>query len=404
MRTAGSFKYLLVLSVLSLNACMTGRNTGGDTGATRLPNMPSLPISADNDIQAIMGTGGSSEVSNPRSLSGLTPTTLRLPGAMVNRRGSVNAVIFPMSYGLRRSAWKEQQIAYQIFGVATDSIERADGSAARLADASLGVFRLNASMVMPLLVDPDGTEAQIAKAFQSAAGLAELANRLMTPWLSRVNLASYDNDGPDGLPSSGDDDGMVDLPIVLVETDNLSASAVVSINNVVSTGPRRAFKVRIGSVLMVALPRNTGNDPDNLEPTLALSRALGVKGDPIFTIGHPAGELSVESRLQLGWVEAVSLTRSGSYNLAEGVVYIVPVLDVPGGMAKWLVESASNKTYATRVVKRQDGRWVRTEQKIISQGQTFSLPLTGLGEAGRIARIGWQGSQALIAFDLSAGR
>jgi hypothetical protein len=111
-----------------------------------------MPVVVDGDAGDVLTPVRTAEIETRPSIP-----SARIHTGFVNRAGTVNAVTFPFSYGMRKPAWREQQIAYTILGVAGDSVQNAQGAAARMFDASAGAFRLNASMVFPALVNPNGS-------------------------------------------------------------------------------------------------------------------------------------------------------------------------------------------------------------------------------------------------------
>jgi len=352
--------------------------------------IPTLPVTADAAMSDMLN----------QQRTAARPLPRRLQGATVNRVGPINAVVFSYAYGLRKPALSEAQIAFELLGVVRDTLAQADGVAARLLDASRGSLRLDGSMVFPTLVETSGSQQAIISAFRSKEQMHWLVRRILNPWLNRANLASYDNDGLDGLPSSGDDDGSVDLPIIIIETDSFAASAVVPMDWSVETGPNHNFRTKIQQVYVVALPRESALNPDNLLPTQVVLRALGVTGD-LFALGYRTGEIALLPRLQLGWANSMRVVRSGEYRLEPYRPLSIPGLGAPDGVVTWYVEQTGDWVGVTQIIRRTDGQQVVGQTRTIPRGESWSTGLNPMaGVNGPSLQVVWSGAGGLVSVDL----
>lgn len=319
---------------------------------------------------------------------GLGGGELRLPSGSVNARGTVRALIFPVTVGERLPVWTDSMIAYDLVGTHRPPNERA--AAGFLVGASNGLFRLEAS-IFPHLVDAATSPEAISSEVLTPAGVQALVERAIRTWASRVNLAAYDNDGPDGHPMSGDDDGILDLPIVVLETDSTPAIARVPTRIVLPAGRDGRLQVRAGTVQLIAVPRRSGAEPQDMGLVAAVLGATGLAAEEMFFPADFDRQISTLARLRLGWVGGRLAAHSGEYAVEAGVAIAVPLVDVDTNRGLWLIERDGDAVYLTRVARKSDGHFATIDARQVREGDPEILvPLTASeGEYGARLRVHW---------------
>lgn len=198
--------------------------------------------------------------------------------------------------------------------------------------------------------------------------VADLMREAVQKSDATVDYGQYDNDGPDGVPNSGDDDGRVDLVILVhPEVGGECGSTVTNIwshrwyyggwtgTTIVTADPRRdgsgnpipgQFLVADDYIIQPGVGGATACDGSQIMPPGTIAHEMGhglnlpdlydvydSDGDDSEGIGEwglmssgnyarPLSPAHMEgwSRLQLGWVTMRDLTGSGTYTLGAYTV------------------------------------------------------------------------------------
>lgn len=343
------------------------------------PGSEALPLRFDVDSRTLPNL--------PPRL-GLGTGAPRLSTASINSRGTVRALVFPVSVGERLPVWSDSMIAYDIIGTHRPPAVRA--TAGFLVEASQGLFRLEAS-VFPHLVDTSVAPEALADVLMDPAGVKGIVEHVVATWAERVNLAAYDNDGPDGHPMSGDDDGVLDLTIVLIETDSTPAIVRVPSELSVFVGRDRRLRLHLGTAYVLAIPRRDDAEAPVMGLVATILGAAGLAPDEMFFPESLARQISTLARLRLGWLGGALATHSREYELQPGVALVVPLVDVDRNRGLWLLELDGDVMFLTRVIRQQNGHFATTEVRQMQRGDAdIQLPLTATeGEHGAQLRVTW---------------
>jgi hypothetical protein len=312
-----------------------------------------------------------------------------LAGARYAGVGPLGALVVPVSIGNRVPTYDERTLAARLFGEGTDE---AGTVREVLARESGGMLRFT-SRTLPLLVAPQwrGAPGQRGE-------LERLAAMALESWSRQLDLGVYDNNGPDGVPSSRDDDGVLDLVVLTVESDAPFATQIVPTTFEVRAGKRR---MRAGHVLAVHVPR--GAAPDVMGTTRLVLHTLGLGETECFFPEGFGRTLSTLARTRLGWLAASPVPRSGTYRLPEAHGVVVPLVDMPAGTGFWLLERERGQVFASRVTRAADGHFVATRVERLATGAEPVLPLTRqLGTRGPRVRLYDEGGEARMEVVLEA--
>lgn len=363
----------IATALLALSACASG-------GVLRRADGPFLPASS---VTGYPGSGGA----YPAPAAAAAPATPPLPAGLVNEGGlkplpgaryagvgPMGALVIPVSTGNRVPTYDERTLAARLFGEGSD-----EGGTVRdlLTRESGGAMRFT-TRTLPLLVAPQ---------WRAPGGqpreLERLATMALESWARQLDLSIYDNDGPDGIPTSRDDDGQIDLVILTVESDTPFPSRIVHPDVELRSGGRR---LRAGHVLAVHVPR--GAHPDVMGTTRLILHTLGLGESECFFPEGYGRTLSSLARTRLGWLAASQVPRSGTYRVPEGHGIVVPLTDMPAGTGFWLLERQAERIYASRVARQADGRFFATRVETLAAGAEQVLPLTRqLGVRGPRLRL-----------------
>ncbi|HEX7240687.1 MAG TPA: hypothetical protein VF263_10495, partial [Longimicrobiaceae bacterium] len=299
--------------------------------------------------------------------------------------GPVQAMVVPVSLGGQAPVRDGAALVRDVFGG-----EGSGGAtlAAALLAASGGKFRLTVAP-LPALVDQ-----RPAAALSDVSRLRALAGASMRSWSRQVDLASLDNDGPDGVAGSPDDDGVVDLLLLAVEADHALPSLTIRDGVTVPARNRRGL-LDSGPIHVLGLGRE-GGDP--LAPAIGLVLdALGLDaGERFFPAGFPR-MISTLARVRLGWVP-LRVADAGALpeRVPSGEAILVFLKDMAGGAGFWLVENDGRWTFASRVVRTGDGRFAATDVRMWEPGKSLVLPLSRqLGELGERVVVGGSAAPTL---------
>lgn len=378
------------IPLLVLLAVLTGCASGASEGRY-LPPGPLAPIGGARagDVNAVVPAVPQSLSAPPRSAPMRSPSTSdllaglvasdglgRLPGARVAGVGPVHGIAVSISLTGRPPARDEKALTAEVLGGGAGDT---GATIARALDAaSGGKFRLTFSS-LPALVAPAGARSG------DVARLRELASSSLRSWSRQLDMRGFDNDGPDGLPGSADDDGVVDFFLLAVEgTEDVPS---VTLKDGVPAGSGSA-RLETGPIHVLGL---TGGDPLLAGIGLVLG-AAGLDGsERFFPSGFPR-MISTLARVRLGWVQTTRARPSATADeVLEGQVRLIPLRDVADGGGFWLVENDGRSTYATRAVRGPGDHFTPTDVRVWQPGTAMVLPLSRqLGELGE--RVVLQGS------------
>ena len=85
-------------------------------------------------------------------------------------------------------------------------------------EMSRGQFRLDGTATRRQYASSDPAVSYSASGVGSIGDFARFAREVLSAADEEIDLATFDNDGPDGIPNSGDDDGFVDFIFVLTQS------------------------------------------------------------------------------------------------------------------------------------------------------------------------------------------
>jgi hypothetical protein len=346
---------------------------GPDNGG--VPRAPGRWSGAADPVAAAPGARMPAGLSNGR---GRAP----LPGARLAGIGAYRAVVVPLALGTGMPGLSEQVLSAGYFG--------APGVAGTLGDAlsreSGGAFRLTAQ-VLPVLVNPEPSFDQRAP---SGAELETLIRRALESWGRESDLGAYDNDGPDGIPGSPDDDRTLDMVWVVLEAPHAFQPFTLAQGFEVASGGRR---LRTGPVHV--LPAPGAVLPDMRVP---LDQALATLGlgptERFFPAGYPRTVASL-ARARLGWLPVAPFAGEADAELADGQALLLPLSDLPVDAGFWLVERTREHVFTSRVALRPDRFYQVTDSVRWGRGAEQVLPLS--------YHQGMRGPTVLVRWDADAG-
>jgi hypothetical protein len=299
--------------------------------------------------------------------------------------GPLGALVVPVALGNRVPTHDERALAAHLFGEGSSG-----GVRDLLARESGGALRFT-TRTLPLRVAPQWRPGQPRE-------LERLASMALHGWSRQIDLSVYDNDGPDGIPASRDDDGEIDLVVLTVESDAPFPGQIVHTRLEVRSGGRA---LRVGHVLAVHVPR--GSRPDVAETTRLVLHTLGLGESECFFPEGFGRALSSLARARLGWLAASAVPRSGTYRLPEAHGVVVPLADVPPGTGFWLLEREGARIYASRVARHAAGHFSATRVEQLDAGTEQILPLTRqFGARGPRVRLYAEGGEPRLDVVLEA--
>lgn len=336
---------------------------------------------------------------------GLRTDGRRLPDSDVNIRGPVRALVLPTSYGERPPDWTPEEVAYHLIGPYDEHpSDHPSAIAPHLHSESNGLLRLDASVFPSMIVPREPPE----DFFDDREAMRNLAERVIRGWSGRVNLASFNNDGPDGIPMSEDDDGALDLVIITVETDEKMGAFHGRSDLEIEVGRERDLTVAIGSFLVLGTPRNRPLEESTGQGISLVLSAMGLDYDILYSSEDFPTVMTPLARLKLGWIDAAWTHVSGIYTLADEEALVTPVMDTSDGRAFWIMERVGDQVLLLRVVRDPDGTFEITSEALHEAGEPdaiVSLTRTQ-GTLGPRVRLTWQEGEffAHVALSESAVR
>jgi hypothetical protein len=376
-------RLLTPLLLALLAAGCAGR--GSDARATG-PFLRPGPLGPDNGGvprspgQWAGSAGGRAASGAPRLPAGLTADHGRrpLPGARLAGLGAYRAAVVPLALGTAMPVLDETVLAAGYFG--GPSVSGTVGDA--LFRESAGAFRLSAQ-VLPVLVNPDASFDSRAPSLRE---LEMLIRRALESWGRESDLAAFDNDGPDGIPGSPDDDATLDLVWVVVESPHPMEPFTLPGGFELVSGGRR---VRTGPVHVLGAPG--GVLPDLRVPLDQTLASLGVgPTERFFPAGYPRTVSSL-ARTRLGWVPVQAFPGGEEAALPSGSAVLLPLADVSVDGGFWLVEHSGAHVFSSRVALRPDRFYQVTDSVTWQEGAEQVLPLSfHLGERGPTVLVRWE--------------
>ena len=357
-------------ALLALSAC-----AGGSHGAFLSPT--EYPGSAGTAHAAAPLPPGLVHEGGTKPLAGA-----RYPGV-----GPLGALVVPVALGNRVPARDERALAAHLFGEGSDE----SGTVRDLLTRESGGALRFTTRTLPLRVAPQWRAGQPRE-------LERLASMALEWWARQLDLGVYDNDGPDGIPASRDDDGEIDLVVLTVESDAPFPGQIVHTELELRSGGRA---LRVGHVLAVHVPRAAR--PDATGTARLVLHTLGLGESECFFPEGFGRTLSSLARARLGWLPASAVPRSGTYRLPDAHGVVVPLADVPPGTGFWLLEREGARIYASRVARHPAGHFSATRVEQLDARIEQLLPLTRqLGVRGPRVRLYAEGSETRMEVVLEA--
>ena len=375
----------VVWTLVSL-AVLAGCAAAGGSSRARGPFLRPGPLGPENGgvPRAPDRWAGAAE-SAPAVTGARLPAGLRsgdgrqpLPGAKLAGIGAYRAVVVPLALGTAMPRLSEQVLSTGYFG--------APGVAGTLGDALIresgGAFRMTAQ-VLPVLVNPEPSFDQRAP---SGAELETLIRRALESWARESDLWTFDNDGPDGIPGSPDDDRTLDLAWVVLEAPHAFAPFTLSEGFEVASGGRR---LSTGPVHV--LPAPGAVLPDLRVPLDQTLATLGVgPTERFFPAGYPR-TVATLARARLGWLPVAPFAGEAELELPDGEALLLPLSDLSMDAGFWLVERMREHVFTSRVALRPDRFYQVTDSVRWSRGAEQVLPLSyHMGTRGPTVLVRWE--------------
>jgi hypothetical protein len=377
-----------LLRTILLAALLAGCSAGGNS-RTRGPFLRPGPLGPENGgVPLAPGRWGmAAQVAVPagtRLPTAFTSHGGRAPlgGAGLAGIGAYRAVVVPLALGSTMPVLSEQLLGAAYFG--------APGAEGTLCDAlfreSGGAFRLTAH-VLPVLVQSDGSFDARAP---NEAEVQALIRRALAAWSRDTDLGAYDNDGPDGMAGSPDDDGTLDLVWVVVESAHTFEPFTLSGGFELESRGRR---LRTGPVHV--LPAAGGVLPDLRVPLDQTLATLGLgPSERFFPAGYPR-TVSTLGRARLGWLPIQPFGAVGEGGLADGAAVMLPLADLSLDAGAWLVERMRDQVFTSRIAVRPDRFYQVTDSVVWMRGSEQVLPLSyHLGPRGPSVTVRWEDGAA----------
>ncbi|HEX7091063.1 MAG TPA: M6 family metalloprotease domain-containing protein, partial [Longimicrobiales bacterium] len=149
-------------------------------------------------------------------LDGADPRTLADSGAAL--KGVLRVPVIPVRYADVPVPFPEQRLADRLFGASRgDTLSYAD----YWREVSGGLLEVQ-GVVAPWVRLPRGADHYLARREHGWARfgrVAEFRAEALRAADAAIDFGEFDNDGPDGIPNSGDDDGYVDFVAFVYATD-----------------------------------------------------------------------------------------------------------------------------------------------------------------------------------------
>jgi hypothetical protein len=377
--------------VTMLSACGTLGGRGAAFRADEGPFLSPGPLPGAQDATlratpALLATatgrpGAAIPAGVPGMPAGLTASqgTGVLPGGGMPGIGPVHGLVVPVSLGPRIPLRDDVALTREFFGPEPGTA--GPTLVEQMRSVSGGLFRPTFE-VLPSLVD---SRQNVLSAAPSPRQLMAFAQAVLETVAERTDLSRFDNDGPDGIPASRDDDGRLDFVVLVVESDVSFPSVTLRQD---FTVPTPAGQVRSGAIHVLCLSRSEVAD---VRPAIGLwLDGLGLDpGERFFPSTFPRGVSSL-ARARLGWLPVEPVLSPGTAVVDDGKALLFPLQDLAAGAGFWLVERDGDRVFVSRVARKADGHFFATEAHTVRPGEGQVLPLTRqFGERGSRVVVRW---------------
>lgn len=141
-------------------------------------------------------------------LYGVAPDELAAQGAALS--GRLRVPVVPIRYADVAVPFSEQELQRRLFGASSgDTMSFSD----YWAEVSGGLLQVDGQVTPWVTLSRPASYYLPAEQYgwSSFGRITELRREVLTAALQHLDFAQFDNDGPDGIPDSGDDDGFVDF-------------------------------------------------------------------------------------------------------------------------------------------------------------------------------------------------
>lgn len=323
----------------------------------------------------------------------------RLPHAEVNARGLVRGLALPVSLGGKQPSREPHEYASALFGP--------DGYLANFAEMSGGRLRVEVD-VFPALMDPTVSDIEIAGTIGARDKVQRLTRRVYNEWTGRANFARYDNDGPDGRPMSGDDDGRIDLGYLVIETNAYPALLEVEPSMELSVGLGGRLRLDAPRTHVLAIPPKeagdvVGEDLLNFH-TLKFFDALGVPFNEAFFPAPLENKISTAAKIRLGWMDVVTVRKPGTYFVESPRIGVVLPIAESGDKLFWLVERRDGILYISQAMHEKERLKTLAVYAYAPSPDPVALPLSAKTNDRTEALVDWPDQEATLGIVIREGR
>jgi M6 family metalloprotease-like protein len=145
-------------------------------------------------------------------LDGMTPEALAREGAALT--GRLRIPVIPVRYSDVAVPFSEEQLHERLFGAsAGDTVSFSD----YWAEVSGGLLQVEGSVAPWITLKRPARHYLPPEQFgwSNFGRIVELREEVLAAVDGMIDFAMFDNDGPDGIPNSGDDDGYVDFVAIV---------------------------------------------------------------------------------------------------------------------------------------------------------------------------------------------
>ncbi|HUF51714.1 MAG TPA: M6 family metalloprotease domain-containing protein [Longimicrobiales bacterium] len=152
------------------------------------------------------------ELASSGGLDGVSPLQLALAGAALT--GRLRIPVIPVRYSDVREPFSEQELERRLFGASTgDTVSFSD----YWREVSGGLLTVEGRVANWLTARRNAHYYLPAEqhGWSSFGRIGELRDEAFAHADAHLDFAEFDNDGPDGIPNSGDDDGFVDFVAIV---------------------------------------------------------------------------------------------------------------------------------------------------------------------------------------------
>ena len=310
-------------------------------------------------------------------------THYRIPDAEVNLLGPVQAVAFPVALG-NRPEFDEQHIQ-------DNWLDRYSSYLSLLSQQTLRI----STDLHPFIGDASMSTGELAAILREDDRAGAWVKGIVDHWATQVDLAQYDNDGPDGAPMSGDDDGFVDLVLIPVaDPDEHLSVTRIDLDHQVGVGIDRETPLGIRAAYIIPV-HNGKLEQDSSHLRDLVRESIGFFGlqtrRPFFPPPHDR-MLATGPRIALGWTPSVPLASDESVALDSQS----PTLTVSARRGDPLVlEMGSDGLYISRTATRNRD-YSTSAFRFVPMGQPAILRYRLGLIRSTVIEVEWDGTAAVI--------